>query len=85
MKSKVARKQVRHAVPARKHARVKKQVRVTPAPAKKEATEPVASEPQIIETTVVAFEEPVEFFVTEPEPAADVVEVFELAVDENDV
>lgn len=83
MKAKVARKHVRHAMPARKHARGKKVVRPTPAPVKKETTEPVAAEPQIIETTVVAFEEPVEFVVTEP--AVDVVEVYELAVDENDV
>ncbi len=85
MKAKVARKHARHARPAKKRARARKQARPTPVPVKKETAEAPAPEPQIVETTVAAFEGPVEFIVTAPEPTVEVVEVYEVGVDENEI
>jgi len=87
MKAKVARKRVRNVASVKKHVRAKK---VVPGvAAKKEATE-VASEklfaePQIIETTVATFQGPVEFVIPEPEPEPEFMEVYEFAVDENEI
>jgi hypothetical protein len=84
MKAKAARKHVRHARPAKRHARARKQVRPVPVPVKKETVEAPAPEPQMVETTVAAFEEPVEFVVTAPEPVVDVIEVYEVDVDDSE-
>ena len=80
MKANATHRRVRHPAPAKKHARTKKRVRATVAPAKKEATAPVATEPRIVETAVATFQEPVEFMVMVPEPDVDVIEVFEVTV-----
>ena len=77
MKTKVARKAVRHAKPLRKIARGKKHARPAAAPNKKEEVQNVAAEPEIIATT---FEAPVEFVEVDLQPKIDMIEVFEVMV-----
>ena len=77
MKTKVARKAVRHAKPHRKVARGKKQAGAVATPNKKETMRNVAFEPKMIAAT---YESPVEFEAANLEPAVEVFEVIEFAV-----
>lgn len=75
MKTKVARKTVRHAKPIRKGARGKKQARAAAAINKKETKQTVPAEPEMIAATSEA---PVEFVEMDLEPVVEVFEVFEV-------
>ena len=77
MKTKVARRIVRHAKPVRKVSRGKKHARAAATINKKEALQNVAAETEMI---VATFEAPVEFVEVDLEPEVDVIEVFEVAV-----
>jgi len=77
MKTKVARKAVRHAKPLRKVVRSKKQARAAESINKKETIQTVPAEPEMV---VATFEAPVEFVEVDLEPEVDVIEVFEFAV-----
>jgi hypothetical protein len=77
MKTKVARKAMRHAKPFRKVTRGKKQARAAATPNKKEVLQNLAAEPEIIAAT---FEAPIGFVEVDLEPVVDVFEVIEVAV-----
>jgi len=77
MKTKVARKAIRHAKPFRKVTHGKKHARAAATPNKKEVLQNVAAEPKIIAAT---FEAPIEFVEVDLEPVVDVFEVVEVAV-----
>ncbi len=81
MKTKVARKTVRHAKPIRKVTRGKKQARAAATTNKNETLRNVGAESEMI---AAAFESPVEFVAVDLEPVVDVFEVFEVAVPGND-
>ncbi len=81
MKTKVARKAVRHAKPHRKVTRGKKQARAAATTNKKETMQNVAAEPEMIAAT---FEAPVEFEAVDLEPDVEVFEVIEFAVPGNE-
>lgn len=77
MKTKVARKAVRHAKPFRKVTRGKKYTRAVAATNEKEPIRAAAPEPQMVAATHQA---PIEFVEVDFEPAVDVFEVIEFAV-----
>jgi hypothetical protein len=76
MKTKVARKAVRHAKQFRKVARGKKHARPAAGP-NKGAVQNVAAKPEMIAAT---FEAPIEFVEVDLQPEIDMIEVFEVLV-----
>jgi hypothetical protein len=77
MKTKVARKEMRHAKPFRKVTGGKKHARAAVTHNKKEVLQNVSAEPEIIAAT---FEAPIEFVAMDLEPVVDVFEVVEVTV-----
>ncbi|MGD0908391.1 MAG: hypothetical protein ABSA96_12475 [Candidatus Acidiferrales bacterium] len=82
MKTKVARKAMRHAKPMRKRAHTKKPARANTA-RKTKATFREAVEPETIELTEATFAAPVAFVDTDPEPVNEVIEIFEVVEDDD--
>jgi hypothetical protein len=75
MKTKVARKAMRHARPFKKVTGGKKHARAAVTPNKKEVSQNVAAESEIIAATIEA---PIEFVAIDLEPVVDVFEVVEV-------
>lgn len=83
MKTKAARKAMRHAKPIRKRTRSNKQSRTNAAKKTKQTFRRGTAEPESIELTEVAFGAPIELIDTDPEPVNDVIEIFEVAEDDD--
>lgn len=81
MKTKVARKTIRHAKPMRKSTRGKKHARATTHADKNATFQSVPAQPEMIEAT---FEAPVEFVEVDLEPVVEVFEVYESEGGEED-
>jgi hypothetical protein len=78
MKSKAARKTMRHAKPVGKRTSAKKQTRANVPPKTKETFRKAGAEPELIEMAEVTFDAPVQFIDADPEPVNEVIEIFEV-------
>jgi hypothetical protein len=74
MKTKAARKAIRHTKPVRRSTRGKKHARATAHAGKEETLQPVPAQPEMVEAT---FESPVEFVEVDLEPVIEVFGVYE--------
>jgi len=83
MKTKVARKTMRHAKPMRKRTPAKKRTRANAPPKTRETFRKAGAEPEMIEMAEMTFEAPVEFVDTDPEPVNEVIEIFEVVGDDD--